>query len=159
MPAPSDFGDGATVIEGATPSHALHAHAHGAHVPHGGSTGSSRGKGVETFSPAKNSAYYRDTFAKTTDYFSEERPFVVLIGKDGVIGALRKLDEHLRNVCMNFFFLTPLTLHARLPPITNSFCWLQAGHNKIISDKVCDYDCDCNEGSIALMAHHHNSKG
>jgi hypothetical protein len=104
MPAPSDFGDGATVIEGATPSQA---HAHGAHVPPGGS----RGKGVETFSPTKTLGY-RDTstFAKTTNYFSEERPFVVLIGKNGVIGALRDLDEHLRNVCINFFFFSPLSL-------------------------------------------------
>ncbi|KAI0269647.1 hypothetical protein BGY98DRAFT_1101011 [Russula aff. rugulosa BPL654] len=104
MPAASDFGDGSTVIEGATPSHA---HALGAHVPPGGSHG--RGKGVEMFSPAKPSGHNRDltTFAKTTDYFSEERPFVVLIGKDGVIGALRQLDEHLRNT----------------------------GYNKIISDK------------------------
>ncbi|KAF8489094.1 hypothetical protein F5888DRAFT_1748721 [Russula emetica] len=99
MPAASDFGDGSTVIEGVTPSQA---HAHIAHVPHG-----SRGKGVE-LSPAKTSGY-RDntTFAKAADYFSEERPFVVLIGKNGVIGALRELDEHLRNT----------------------------GHNKIISDK------------------------
>jgi hypothetical protein len=94
MPAPSDFGDGATVIEGATPSQAY---------AHGG-----RGKGVETSSPAKTSGL-RDssTFAKTTDYFSEERPFVVIIGKNGVIGALRELDEQLRNVCMNFFFNPP----------------------------------------------------
>ncbi len=145
MPAPSDFGDGATVIEGATPGQA---YAQGAHVPPGGS--SSRGKGAETSSPVKNSGSYRHgtTFAKTTDYFSEERPFVVLIKKNGVIGALRELDEHLRNVCMNFFFLTPRTLHARLPPTTNSLCvcWLQAGHNKIISDKVCDCDCDYSEG-------------
>ena len=92
MPAPSDFGDGSTVIEGATPSHC-------------------RGKRVETFSPAKPSGHYRDvtTFAKTTDYFSEERPFVVVVGKDGVIGALRQLDGHLCNVCMNFFFTLPLT--------------------------------------------------
>lgn len=103
MPAPSDFGDGATVIEGPTPSQA---HAYGAHVPPGGS--SARGKGVEMFAPAKTSGF-RDgsTFAKTSDYFSEERPFVVLIGKGGVIGALRELDEHLRN----------------------------GGHSKIISDK------------------------
>jgi hypothetical protein len=118
MPAPSDFGDGSTVIEGVTPSQA---HAHVAHVPHG-----SRGKGIE-LSPAKTSGY-RDntTYAKTTDYFSEERPFVVLIGKNGVIGALRELDEHLRNVRMNFFLLPPLTPHARLPPTTNSLCvcWL-----------------------------------
>lgn len=104
MPAASDFGDGATVIEGVTPSQA---HAYGAHVPPRGG-GSSRGKGVE-FSPVKSSGY-RDitTFARTTDYFSEERPFVVLIGKGGVIGALRELDEHLRNVRMNFFFSLPL---------------------------------------------------
>ena len=50
--------------------------------------------------------HYRDvtTFTKTTDYFSEELPFVVVVGKDGVIGALRQLDGHLRNVYMNFFF-------------------------------------------------------
>lgn len=120
MPAPSDFGDGATVIEGATPSQA---YAHGAHVPPGGSSG--RGKGVETSSPAKTSGH-RDstssTFAKTTDYFSEERPFVVLIGKNGVIGALRELDEHLRNVCMNFFFLPPSLFTLVSLRTTNSSC-------------------------------------
>jgi hypothetical protein len=102
MPAPSDFGDGTTIIEAATPSRA---HAHGAHVPPGGSVGRGKGSGVETSSAEKTSGY-RDssTFAKTTDYFSEERPFVVLIEKDGVIGALRRLDEHLRKVCMNFLF-------------------------------------------------------
>jgi hypothetical protein len=95
----SDFGDGVTVIEGASPSQA---HAHGAHVPLGGNSG--RGKGVEASPPpTKNSGgYFREgsTFAKTTDYFSEERPFVVLIGKGGVIGALRELDEHLQRVCI-----------------------------------------------------------
>jgi hypothetical protein len=102
MPAPSDFGDGATVIEGVTPSQA-HAHGASAHV-----RPSARGKGVE-FSSEKTADNHRDrtTFAKTTNYFSEERPFVVLIGKDGVIGALRELDEHLRNVCMNFYLFTP----------------------------------------------------
>lgn len=139
MPAPSDFGDGATVIEAATPTQA---HGHGAHVPLGGS--SRRGKGAESSPPAKTSSGYHDrtTFAKTSDYFSEERPFVVTIGKKGVTGALRELDEHLRNVCTNFsFFLITLPFDARLPsPTTNPLCvcWLQAGHSKIISDKVCD---------------------
>jgi hypothetical protein len=113
MPAPSDFGDGTTVIEGVMPSQA---HAYGAHVPPGAS--STRGKGVESSSPVKTSGFhYSATFAKTTDYFSEERPFVVRIGKPGVIGALRELDEHLRNVRMIFFFfflLVPFTLHPRL---------------------------------------------
>ena len=115
MPAPSDFGDGTTVIEGAAPGHA---HAYGAHVPTGAN--STRGKGVETSSPVKASGF-RDsaTFARTTDYFSEERPFVVRIGKHGVIGALRELDEHLRNVRMNIFFLSyPPSLFT---PTTNSF--------------------------------------
>ena len=139
MPAPSDFGDGTTIIEAATPSHA---HAHGAHVPPGGSSG--RGKGVDTSSAAKTSSGYRDssTFAKTTDYFSEERPFVVLIGKSGVIGALRQLDEHLRNVRMNsFLILTPpsfFTLVIFRRQLILCVCWLQSGHNKIISDKVCE---------------------
>src|SRR5216684_7198484 len=94
MPATSDFSDGTTIIEGPTPSTA---HALGAHVPFGGSTG--RGKGVETSSPAKSYGYREQTtFARTSDYFSEERPFVVRIGKKGVIGELQELDEHMNNV-------------------------------------------------------------
>ncbi|KAI0246092.1 hypothetical protein BJV78DRAFT_197706 [Lactifluus subvellereus] len=96
MPTPSDFGDGATVIEGATASTG-YAYAH---AP----SGSSRGKGVESSSPTK----MQSTFTKTLDYFSEERPYVVHLGKQGVIGALQELDEHLR----------------------------QTGYNKILSDKV-----------------------
>jgi hypothetical protein len=101
MPAPSDFGDGSTVIEAVTPSQA-HAHGASAHVRHGGRGG----KAVEFLPEKTSSGYHRDstTFAKTSDYFSEERPFVVLIGKGGVIGALRELNEHLRQVCMNLFF-------------------------------------------------------
>jgi len=87
MPSPSDFGDGATVIEG--PSASIgYAHAQG-HV----ASGSSRGKGAEL------SAKSHSTFSKTSDYFSEERPFVVLVGKKGVIGALQELDQLLRTVC------------------------------------------------------------
>jgi hypothetical protein len=50
-----------------------------------------------------------------------------------------------------YAFLYPrpfASLHVRLPLTTNSFvcvCWLQTGHNKIISDKVCYCDCDCSE--------------
>ena len=77
MPLPSDFGDGVTVIEGPTPSTA-YAHA--------------RGKGGEVSPPVKTYT----TFAKTSDYFSEDRPFVVLIGRKGIIGALQELDGHLR---------------------------------------------------------------
>lgn len=96
MPPTSDFGDGVTVIEG--PSASIgYAHAQG-HV----ASGSSRGKGAEL---SKSS---HSTFAKTSDYFSEERPFVVLVGKKGVLGALQELDQLLRT----------------------------AGHNKILSDKV-----------------------
>ena len=87
MPAPSDFGDGTTIIEGPSPSKG-YAHAH---APGGIS---SRGKGAEVSSLVKPYS----TFAKTPDYFSEERPFVVLIKKTGVIGALQELDGHLRTV-------------------------------------------------------------
>ncbi len=86
MPAASDFGDGVTVIEGPSASIGF-AHAHVA-------SGSSRSKGVEWSSMTKS----HTTFAKTSDYFSEERPFVVLIGKKGVIGALQDLDQILRTV-------------------------------------------------------------
>jgi hypothetical protein len=84
MPALSDFGDGVTVVEGAT---AAYAHAHVA-------SGSSRGKGVE-FSPQVKT---HTTFAKTPDYFAEERPYVVHIGKKGVLGALQELNDHLVQV-------------------------------------------------------------
>jgi hypothetical protein len=138
MPTPSDFGDGATVIEGPTPS--THAYAHSP----GGS--SSRGKGA-----AASKRY--PTFAKTPDYFSEERPFVVLIGKKGVTGALQELDGHLRTV-RSFLFLTlTLTLTLRLrcsQADINIFCvGRQAGYNKILSDKVCD--CSEGEGEGWLM--------
>jgi len=91
MPSPSEFGDGATVIEATTASAAF---AHG-HVP----GGSSRGKGVELSSGSLSKTHAHTTFAKTSDYFSEERPFVVLIGKRGVIGALEELDAQLQAVC------------------------------------------------------------
>ena len=100
MPALSDFGDGVTVIEG--PSASIgYAHAQG-HV----ASGSSRGKGAEL---SKSS---HSTFAKTSDYFSEERPFVVLVGKKGVIGALQELDQLLRTVCITHALLshTPWSL-------------------------------------------------
>ena len=37
-------------------------------------------------------------FAAAVDYMEEERPFFVKIGKDGLIGALQKLDRQLRSV-------------------------------------------------------------
>ncbi|KAH9991862.1 hypothetical protein BJV77DRAFT_1004826 [Russula vinacea] len=73
MPAHSDFGDGTTIIEGPSPSKG-YAHAH---APGGIS---SRGKGAEA---------------------SSLRPFVVLIKKTGVIGALQELDGHLRTAGYN----------------------------------------------------------
>jgi hypothetical protein len=85
MPTPSDFGDGSTVIEGAT-ANTGYAHAHASRT--------SRGKGDE-LSPLTKT---QSTFAKTTDYFSEERPYVVRIGTKGVIGALQELDQRLRQV-------------------------------------------------------------
>jgi hypothetical protein len=85
MPACSEFGDGTTIVEGPTQSYAR------AHVLVRGS----RGKGA-----AASKMY--TTFAKTSDYFSEERPFVVLIGKKGVIRALQDLDSLLRAVCCFF---------------------------------------------------------
>lgn len=94
MPAQSEFGDGATMIDGPTGSSGyasttaayMHAQAHAA---------SGRAKGAES---AKGRGTLTSTFARTPDYFSEERPFVMLIGKKGVLGALQDLDAHLRAV-------------------------------------------------------------
>ena len=87
MPAASDFGDGVTIVEGATAGTG-HAYVH-AHAPSG-----SRGKGVEFSPPVK----IHTTFAKTPDYFAEERPYVVHIGRKGVLAALQELNEHLLQV-------------------------------------------------------------
>ncbi|KAH9061803.1 hypothetical protein EDB83DRAFT_2520237 [Lactarius deliciosus] len=100
MPAQPEFGDAATMIDGPGASRSgsastyKHANAHVA---------SGRAKGAESASGTALT-----TFARMPDYFSEERPFVVLIGKRGVLGALEELDGHLR----------------------------AAGHNKILSKKV-----------------------
>ncbi|KAH8114186.1 band 7 domain-containing protein [Phellopilus nigrolimitatus] len=36
-----------------------------------------------------------DTFTRATDIFAEDRPFFVIIGKEGVLAALKKLDSQL----------------------------------------------------------------
>ncbi len=41
-----------------------------------------------------------DRFATTLDYMSEDRPFFVKIGKEGLIAALDKLDRQLVQVSM-----------------------------------------------------------
>ena len=93
MPALSEFGDAATMIDGPSASSGyasgsyLHAHGHSAN---------GRAKGAES---ASARGKVSSTFARTPDYFSEDRPFVVLInGKRGVLGALEDLDAHLRTV-------------------------------------------------------------
>jgi hypothetical protein len=96
MPAPSDFGDGATVIDAAGSS--SYAHAKG-YTP----GGSSHGKEVESSPVTRRYT----TFAKTPDYFAEERPFVVVIGKKGAMGALQDLDERLRKVRARSLTLRP----------------------------------------------------
>jgi hypothetical protein len=99
MPAPSDFGDGVTVIGpgGPTPR-TIPSYMHlQAHV----SAERNDGKGTELSSVIKS----HSTSPKISDYFSEERLFVVLIGKKGVIGALQELDQLLRTVCIiNFLW-------------------------------------------------------
>ncbi len=88
--AQSELGDAVTVIDGpagstgySSASAYLHAHAY-----------ESSGKAkVAPGTPAPQSV-----FSRTPDYFSEERPFVVLIGKKGVLAAMQELDGHLRKV-------------------------------------------------------------
>jgi hypothetical protein len=90
--APLEFGDGAITIEGPSASTG-YMQAHG-HVV----SGSTRDRADELSSVTKSYI----TFTKTSDYFSEERLFVVLIRKKGVTGALQDLrvDQHPRMVCM-----------------------------------------------------------
>jgi hypothetical protein len=42
-------------------------------------------------------------FVTSSDYMLEERPYFVRIGKDGLIGALQRLDKQLQKVCTGSF--------------------------------------------------------
>lgn len=53
------------------------------------------GKGKSSFS-----APLAAKFGPQPNYLDATRPFFVPIGKDGVIGALQKLDGQLRQVCL-----------------------------------------------------------
>jgi hypothetical protein len=88
MPAQahSEFGDATTVIDGPTASSGYAAYSAMHALGAGG-----RGKRSE-------SHVTKPSFSRTADYFSEERPFLVLIDKKGVVGALQELDAHLRSV-------------------------------------------------------------
>jgi hypothetical protein len=94
MLTPSDFGDGVTVIRrgGPTPL-AIPKYMHPQPYV---ATGRNSGNGAELSSVIES----HSISPKISDYFSEERPFVVLIGKKGVIGALQELDQILRTVCI-----------------------------------------------------------
>lgn len=52
--------------------------------------------------PAKNQTIPND-FVRAADYSLEERPFFVIIGHDGLIGALQKLDKQLVEVRFTSF--------------------------------------------------------
>ncbi|KAI0261866.1 band 7 domain-containing protein [Gloeopeniophorella convolvens] len=82
MPAASDSGDGTTVMDG--PMNGSYLRAHGQ---------SPGGKSADPSMPDKPIV---NKFTKMPDYFAEDRPFVVRIGKSGLIGALQELDQHLR---------------------------------------------------------------
>ena len=43
----------------------------------------------------------KQPFGEAADYLSQQRPFCVSIGKEGLIVALKKLDEQLRQVCLS----------------------------------------------------------
>lgn len=88
MPAQSEFGDATTVIDG--PSGSFMPSAAYIHMQ------SLRGKGVE--SPSHVTKPSTSTFARTANYFSEERPFLVLIDKRGIVAALQELDAQLHAV-------------------------------------------------------------
>ena len=92
MPGHSEFGDATTVIDGPTGSSGYGSSSQYAHMHALGAGG--RGKGAESPSAAVKPS----TFSRTANYFSEERPFLVLIGKKGVVGALQELDAQLRAV-------------------------------------------------------------
>lgn len=67
------------------------------HVTFNGNTPDrSLGKGKEKDTLIESNGKIDDFIS--VDYTFEERPFFVPIGKDGILGALEKLDRQLRNV-------------------------------------------------------------
>lgn len=93
MPGHSEFGDATTVIDGPTGSSGYVSSSQYAHMHALGAGGRSKGAESPSAHVTKPS-----TFSRTANYFSEERPFLVLIDKKGVVGALQELDAQLRNV-------------------------------------------------------------
>jgi hypothetical protein len=49
-------------------------------------------------------------FIAADDYTLEDRPFFVTIGKDGLIGALQKLDKQLVDVSLLCFDISPFVV-------------------------------------------------
>ncbi len=88
----SSVGDATTVVDGHAATTSYHAHGNGK-VRHY-EEGAPLKKPLRELSAAN--------FATAVDYMEEERPFFVKIGKDGLIGALQKLDRQLRNVSEPF---------------------------------------------------------
>ncbi|KAI1785972.1 hypothetical protein LXA43DRAFT_1035642 [Ganoderma leucocontextum] len=84
----SSVGDATTVVDGhaATTSYYPHAHGNGKTRYHD-----------EAALKKPHRELSAANFATAVDYMEEERPFFVKIGKDGLIGALQKLDGQLRN--------------------------------------------------------------
>ena len=81
----STFGDASTVVEG--------------HINNFGHKDHSTGKHSSPSRPSgSNVMMVAGDFTTTIDYLAGERQFFVKIGKDGLDGALRTLDEQLRQV-------------------------------------------------------------
>jgi hypothetical protein len=69
-------------------------------------------------------------FGGNVNYLEQDRPFCVSIGKDGLISALKKLDDQLRKVRQSLSPLLSLTASTHLMQ------W-QADKGHILSSKVC----------------------
>ncbi|KAM5543521.1 hypothetical protein V8D89_002772 [Ganoderma adspersum] len=85
----SSVGDATTVVDGHAATTSYHAHGNG----------NLKARHYDEVTPLKKShpQLFVANFATAVDYMEEERPFFVKIGKDGLIGALQKLDGQLRN--------------------------------------------------------------
>ncbi|KAI0038819.1 hypothetical protein FA95DRAFT_1137154 [Auriscalpium vulgare] len=84
--AVSDFGDASTVVGGRSTAHSKHpAYEKGSDDHH---------KIASSFEVPHIEA---GELTKIEDYFAEQHPFVVKVGKDGLLAALQELDLELRN--------------------------------------------------------------
>lgn len=85
----SNFGDNTTIVEDDRDT---------SYNPSKDRLSNGNGKSTRNVDYKRRPAVPGSLAATAVDYLQEERPFFVMIGKDGPAGAIEKLDQQLRAV-------------------------------------------------------------